>query len=272
MGKVFRFERKTNGLQKINMRDIVIGDSNFVVMAGPCAVENREQLISTAKCVKESGSHFLRGGAFKPRVSPYSFQGLGEEGLELLNEAKKETGLLIITELMDKSDFGLIDRCADIIQVGSRNMHNYSLLKFLGETQKPVMLKRGYSATIEEWLLAAEYIHIYGNSNVILCERGIRTFDNTTRFTLDLGAVALIKSFTNYPVFVDPSHGSGMRELVGPLAKAAVVVGADGLLIEVHTDPDQALSDGKQSLSCEDFSRLMDELNPICSLVGKKLM
>ncbi|MBI3319283.1 MAG: 3-deoxy-7-phosphoheptulonate synthase, partial [Candidatus Omnitrophica bacterium] len=224
-----------------------VGGKEVVIMAGPCSVENRHMLLTTAKAVKRGGAHILRGGAFKPRTSPYSFQGLGEEGLKYLREAGDATGLKVVTELMDARDIELIEKYADMIQIGARNMQNFNLLKEAGQSHKPVLLKRGLSATITEFLLAAEYIVSQGNFNVILCERGIRTFEDQTRFTLDLNAVPVIKKLSHLPVVVDPSHGTGQWEFVGPMAKAAVAAGADGLIIEVHPNPETALSDGPQS-------------------------
>ncbi|WP_142414969.1 3-deoxy-7-phosphoheptulonate synthase [Hathewaya massiliensis] len=246
-----------------------IGGSNFGVIAGPCSVESREQIVAIAKEVKESGAGFLRGGAFKPRTSPYSFQGLGCDGLELLLEAKKETGLPIVTEIMSTDYIDIFEEKVDVIQVGARNMQNFELLKALGKTRKPILLKRGSSATIEELLMASEYILAGGNENVILCERGIRTFENFTRNTLDLSAVVALKSLTHLPVIVDPSHGAGLWWMVEPLSKAAVAVGADGLIIEVHNDPENALCDGNQSLKPKKFSSLMRDLKEIIKIEKK---
>lgn len=237
----------------ININGIKIGGGNFAVIAGPCSVESKEQLCSIAKSVKESGAKLLRGGAFKPRTSPYAFQGLREKGIELLLEAKKETGLPIVTEIMDLSHLDLFED-VDVIQVGARNMQNFELLKELGRTKKPVLLKRGLSSTISELLMSAEYIMAGGNEKVILCERGIRTFETATRNTLDLSAVPLLKSLTHLPVIVDPSHASGIAKLVKPLSAAAAVCGADGLMIEVHNDPAHALCDGAQSITPEAFA------------------
>ncbi len=236
-----------------------IGGGTLTLMAGPCSVENEEQIIAVAKAVKAAGATLLRGGAFKPRTSPYSFQGLGEDGLRLLLLAKKETGLPIVTEIMDVSQLPLFDD-VDIIQVGTRNMQNYNLLKVLGEQEKPVMIKRGMSSTYEEWLMSAEYVMAGGNRNVILCERGIRTFETYTRNTLDLSAIPVLRRLTHLPIIVDPSHAAGDASLVAPLASAAVAGGADGLLVEVHNDPEHALSDGKQSLRPEAFGRLAKNL------------
>ena len=248
-----------------------IGGNNISVIAGPCAVESRDQLIETAHEVKKAGAHLLRGGAFKPRSSPYSFQGLGEEGLHILAQAKRETGLPIVTEVMDQHMIPLVNQYADVIQVGARNMQNYALLQALGELDKPVLLKRGMMSTIEELLMAAEYILSHGNKNIILCERGIRTFETSTRNTLDISAVPVIKQLSHLPVIVDPSHGTGKWELVEPLSKAAVAAGADGLMIEVHPDPIHALSDGVQSLKPQKFQQLMDGIKPIASALGKTI-
>jgi 3-deoxy-7-phosphoheptulonate synthase len=256
----------------VEVGDVKIGGDELVVMAGPCAVESREQLMTAAKQVKESGGQILRGGAFKPRTSPHSFQGLKEQGLKYLAEAREETGLKIVTELLDSTDIELVDQYTDILQIGSRNMQNYGLLKKLGELDTPVMLKRGYAATIKEWLLAAEYIITHGNPNVILCERGIRTFETATRYTMDLNAIALIKEKTNLPVIIDPSHGTGRRSLVGPLAKAGISVGADGIMMEVHPNPDDALCDGDQSLTLAGYDQLMKELDSLAKTFSKTLV
>ncbi|NPV54481.1 MAG: 3-deoxy-7-phosphoheptulonate synthase [Firmicutes bacterium] len=253
----------------INVDGVEIGGPEIAVIAGPCAVESREQLLETACAIKSIGCKILRGGAYKPRTSPYSFQGLEEEGLRLLAEAKKETGLKIVTEVLDAQDVELVSSYTDIMQVGTRNMQNFKLLKALGRLGKPVVLKRGLSATIEEWLMAAEYIMVEGNPNVILCERGIRTFELYTRNTLDLSAVALVKQLSHLPVIVDPSHGTGRRDLVPPMAKAAVVAGADGLLIEAHIHPDEALSDGAQSLDMEGLERVLSELEDVARVAGR---
>jgi 3-deoxy-7-phosphoheptulonate synthase len=250
----------------IQVGDVSIGDGGFVVMAGPCSVEGREQLMSTAEAVAASGARILRGGAYKPRTSPYDFQGLAEEGLKLLAEARKRTGLKVITEVLDTEDVELVAEYADILQIGARNMQNFALLKKLGEVSKPVMLKRGLSATIKEFLLSAEYIVTHGNPNVMLCERGIRTFETATRNTLDIAAVPLLNELTHLPVIIDPSHATGKRSLVRPLAKAAVAVGADGLMAEVHPRPEEAWSDGPQSLRFEEFASMMRELRPYIDL------
>ncbi|PKL52093.1 MAG: 3-deoxy-7-phosphoheptulonate synthase [Nitrospira bacterium HGW-Nitrospira-1] len=256
---------------EISVRGVVIGGRKIPVMAGPCAVENRTVLTSIAEKVKAGGASFLRGGAFKPRTSPYSFQGLGEEGLKYLAEAREKTGLPIITECMDPRDLDVIVKYADIIQIGARNMQNFRLLLEVGSTQKPVMLKRGLSSTIKEWLMSAEYIMSRGNHQVMLCERGIRTFETATRNTLDLSAVPVLKQLTHLPVVVDPSHGTGKRDLVATMAKAAVAAGADALIIEVHTNPEEAMSDGDQSLKPDQFAKLMQELRPIALAVGREI-
>jgi 3-deoxy-7-phosphoheptulonate synthase len=255
----------------INVRGTRIGGKKICVIAGPCAVENKRTLMSIAEKVKKAGASFIRGGAFKPRTSPYSFQGLGEEGLKYLAEARERTGLPVVTELMDPRDLEVVQKYADIIQVGARNMQNFRLLLEIGLSDKPVILKRGLSATIKEWLMAAEYIMSRGNHKVILCERGIRTFETATRNTLDLSAVPVLKQLTHLPVIVDPSHGVGKWNLVSPMAKAAVAAGADGLLIEVHTKPEEALSDGEQSLKPDAFEQLMSELQPIAKAVGREI-
>ena len=250
---------------------VKVGGKQITVMAGPCSVETREQIIGVAEDVKQMGAAILRGGAFKPRTSPYSFQGLQETGLDLLKEAKAVTGLPIITEIMSADKIERFVEDVDVIQVGARNMQNFELLKELGKTDKPILLKRGLSATIEEWLMSAEYIMAGGNDNVILCERGIRTFENYTRNTLDLSAIPAVKKLSHLPVVVDPSHAAGMWWMVEPLAKAAVAVGADGLIIEVHNDPEHALCDGAQSLKPERFGRLMQDLKIIAGAVGREL-
>ncbi len=250
---------------------LTVGEKQIIVMAGPCSVENEKLLVEIAKKVKQAGATVLRGGAFKPRTSPYSFQGLGEKGLKCLAQAKKETGLLIVTELMDTRDMDLLEKYADIIQVGARNMQNFNLLKMVGRSRKPVLLKRGISATIKELLMSAEYILSEGNFNVLLCERGIRTFEEYTRFTLDISAVGAIKTLSHLPVIVDPSHATGRWGLVASCAKAAVAAGCDGLLIEVHPNPEEALSDGTQSLLPENFSSLMQDLKKVAAAVGRKI-
>ncbi|MDP3722202.1 MAG: 3-deoxy-7-phosphoheptulonate synthase [Candidatus Omnitrophota bacterium] len=255
----------------ISIGGVKIGGKELVVMAGPCSVENRQMLLATAKAVKRAGAQVLRGGAFKPRTSPYSFQGLGEEGLKYLREAGDATGLKVVTELMDVREIELVEKYADIIQIGARNMQNFELLKEAGQSHKAVLLKRGLSATITEFLLAAEYIVSQGNFNVILCERGIRAFEDQTRFTLDLAAVPVIEKLSHLPVVVDPSHATGHWDLVEPMAKAAVAGGADGLMIEVHPNPEAALSDGPQSLLPERFAHLMKELKKVAKVVGRSL-
>ena len=266
---VSRESQKENTV--VEVAGIRIGGKEIVVMAGPCAVESREQLTSTARHVKAGGASVLRGGAFKPRTSPYSFQGLGDEGLKLLGEAKAETGLPVISEVMDTRQVEMVAKYADILQIGSRNMQNFPLLKEAGEYQIPVLLKRGMMATIDEYLYAAEYILSRGNSSVILCERGIRTFESSTRFTLDLNAIPILKSKTHLPVIVDPSHGTGERWLVPSMAKAAIAAGADGLLMEVHHHPEDALCDGAQALYPEGFDSLMKELDRVALAVGRSL-
>lgn len=250
---------------------IKIGAKKVVVMAGPCSVENERLLITIAKKVKIAGATVLRGGAFKPRTSPYAFQGLGLKGLKYLAEAKRETGLRIITELMDIRDLDLLLKYADIIQIGARNMQNFNLLKEVGKTRKPVLLKRGMANTIKELLMSAEYILAEGNFNVILCERGIRTFEDATRFTLDVSAVPVVKNLSHLPIIIDPSHATGKWSLVGPCARAGVASGADGLIIEVHPNPEQALSDGEQSLYPENFEKLMGELKKVAEAVGREI-
>lgn len=256
---------------KIRIGELLMGGDNLVVMAGPCSVESREQLLEIAHAIKAAGGHILRGGAYKPRTLPYSFQGLGEEGLKILAEARSETGLPIVTEVMSPEDVELVEAYTDILQIGSRNMQNFSLLKRVGRAEKPVLLKRGMSATIEEWLGCAEYVLNEGNREVILCERGIRTYETITRNTLDVSAVPILKQLSDLPVIVDPSHGTGIRSLVTPMAKAGVAAGADGLLIEVHSHPEKALSDGDQSLRPLEFVDLMREIAHIARAVGKGL-
>ncbi|ETI88221.1 3-deoxy-7-phosphoheptulonate synthase [Clostridium butyricum] len=255
----------------VDVNGVKIGGKKIAVIAGPCSVESEEQIVEIAKEVKELGANFLRGGAFKPRTSPYAFQGLKYEGLELLKKAKAKTGLPIVTELMSPYDIETFVENVDVIQVGARNMQNFDLLKELGKTNKPILLKRGLSATIEEWLMSAEYIMAGGNENVILCERGIRTFETYTRNTLDLSAVPAVKKLSHLPVVIDPSHSAGKYWMVEPLAKAAVAVGADGLIIEVHNDPANALCDGPQSIKPEKFAKLMEELRVIAGAVGREI-
>ncbi|MEW6601201.1 MAG: 3-deoxy-7-phosphoheptulonate synthase [Nitrospirota bacterium] len=255
----------------IKIGNNVIGGRKIQVMAGPCAVENLPTILQIARSVKKAGAAFIRGGAFKPRTSPYSFQGLGEEGLKILAEVRKQTGMPVVTELMDPRDIGVILKYADIIQIGARNMQNFRLLQEVGSHNKPVLLKRGLSATVKELLMAAEYIMSQGNNRVILCERGIRTFETATRNTLDLNAVPVLKKLTHLPVLVDPSHGAGKWDLVAPMAKAAVAAGADALMIEVHSKPEEAMSDGEQSLKPEKFSALMKELKAVAKAVGRTI-
>ena len=249
--------------------DVRIGGDEVIVMAGPCAAETEEQVAATAAAVKRAGAKVLRGGAFKPRSSPYAFQGLGEDGLRMLRSAASQHDLQLVSEVMDVGQIELVGRYADIFQVGARNMQNFTLLRELGHARKPVLLKRGISATIEEWLLSAEYVLSGGNTDVILCERGIRTFENATRNTLDLSAIPVVKKLSHLPIVVDPSHGTGRRDNVVPMARAAIAAGADGLLVEVHCDPDRALSDGAQSLYPEQFEHLMAELRIIAPAIGR---
>lgn len=255
----------------IQIGNATVGGTDLWVTAGPCSVEGRELLLESARLVKEGGAHALRAGAFKPRSSPYSFQGLGETGLQYLAEAREQTGLPIVTEVMDTRDVELVASYADVLQIGTRNMQNFSLLKAVGQTNKPVLLKRGMSATIEEWLMAAEYIMSEGNHNVILCERGIRTFETATRNTLDLSAVVVAKSLTHLPVVVDPSHGVGKRDFVVAMARAAVAAGADGILVEVHQRPDEAKSDAAQTIGPEAFHQMMHEIAAIAEVLGRRV-
>jgi 3-deoxy-7-phosphoheptulonate synthase len=251
--------------------DVRIGGDEVIVMAGPCSAETEEQVFTTAAAVKKAGAKVLRGGAFKPRSSPYSFQGLGEEGLRMLRAAADQHNMKLVSEVMDVSQIDVVGRYSDIYQVGARNMQNFTLLRELGRARKPVLLKRGIAATIEEWLLSAEYILAGGNNDVILCERGIRTFESYTRNTLDISAIPVVKKRSHLPIVVDPSHGTGRRDKVAPMARAAVAAGADGLLIEVHCDPDHALSDGAQSLFPAQFDRLMAELRIIAPAIGRSI-
>lgn len=263
-------KRETNNDNTvIRVGDAVIGASDLVIMAGPCAIEDREQYLTAALELKRAGVQVLRGGAFKPRTSPYAFQGLAGDGLEILREARRYTGLAVVSEVMDTRDVETVAAACDILQIGSRNMQNFILLKEVGRAGIPVLLKRGLSATIEEWLMAAEYILAEGNDRVILCERGIRTFETHTRNTLDISAIPAVKHLSHLPVIVDPSHAAGRWGMVAPLAKGAVAAGADGLLIEVHPDPATALCDGGQSLTLENFTRLMEELEPVATAVGR---
>ena len=256
----------------IHVNDIQIGGGVFVVFAGPCSVESREQVLTTAAGIKSGGGHFFRGGAFKPRTSPYSFQGMGEEGLKLLSDARTQTGLPIITELMSIDTVDLISQYSDIIQIGARNMQNFSLLKALGSTKRPIFLKRGLCATLEELLMSAEYIMSEGNYNVMLCERGIRTYEKAYRNTLDLNAIPTLKQMTHLPIIVDPAHGTGRVDLVTPMAKAAIAAGADGIMVEVHPKPEEAFSDGQQSFTIPQFKQMMDELKPFIEAAGKRLV
>jgi 3-deoxy-7-phosphoheptulonate synthase len=255
----------------IEVRGRRIGDGFFGLIAGPCSVETREQTLETARAVAEAGASVLRGGAFKPRSSPYAFQGLGLKGLEILAEAREETGLPIVTELLDPRDVEAVAEVADVIQIGARNMHNFNLLAEVGRVSRPVLLKRAPSATVEELLMAAEYVAKEGNERVILCERGIKTFERSTRFTLDLSAVPVLKRETHLPVIVDPSHAAGRSDLVLPLARAAVAVGADGVMIEVHPQPEDALCDGPQQIRLGEFGRVADEIRTLVALMGKSI-
>ena len=261
--------RPENSIIKIN--DVEIGGDEIVVMAGPCSVESREQIEHLAAAVKKSGAKILRGGAFKPRSSPYSFQGLGEEGLKLLRQAADRNDLLVVSEVMDRSKIDVVVAYSDILQVGARNMQNYDLLRELGKVRKPILLKRGMSATIEETLMSAEYIMAGGNYDVIFCERGIRTFENYTRNTMDISAIPVIQKLSHLPIIADPSHGTGIREKVAPMARAAVAAGAHGLMIEVHHEPENALSDGAQSLYPEQFEQLIRECKIIAKAIGKRI-
>jgi len=255
----------------IKIKDVVIGGDEVVVIAGPCSVESEEQIMIIAELVKKSGVKILRGGAFKPRSSPYSFQGLGEEGLRLLRKAADEYGLLVITEVLENSMIDLVYKYTDIFQVGARNMQNYSLLKELGSAKKPVMLKRGLSATVEDWLMSAEYILSNGNPEVFLCERGIRTFETYTRNTFDISAIPVVHKRSHLPVFADPSHATGLRDKVIPMARAAVAAGADGLMVEVHHDPEKALSDGPQALLPHQFEEMMQQIRLIANVIGRTM-
>jgi len=256
----------------IDVGGVKVGGRAIVVMAGPCSVESKDQILETAHAVKKAGASFLRGGAWKPRTSPYEFQGLREEGLKLLALARQETGLKVITEVMSTDTLPLVAEYADVLQVGARNMQNYSLLERLGEVKKPVMLKRGLSGTIREWLMAAEYIVAKGNPNVMLCERGIRTFETATRNTLDINAIPVVKSLSHLPVIVDPSHGIGIRKHVAAIARAGVAAGADGIMIEVHPKPEKALSDGHQSLTIPEFQELMRQVRVIALAIERPVM
>ena len=267
--KANRMFHPHNSIVKVGNSEI--GGNKIAMIAGPCSVESEEQLTFVAEEVKKLGANFLRGGAFKPRTSPYSFQGLKYDGLELLKIAREKTGLPIVTEIMSPYDIEIFERDVDVIQVGARNMQNFDLLNELGKTTKPILLKRGLSATIEEWLMSAEYIMAGGNENVILCERGIRTFETYTRNTLDLSAIPAIKKLSHLPVIVDPSHATGKRFMISPLAKAAIAVGADGLIIEVHNNPEKALCDGPQSIRPDHYDTLVQELRAIAAAVGREI-
>ena len=255
----------------VDVAGFPVGGETLAIMAGPCSVESYDQLYDIAVKVKEAGAQFLRGGAFKPRTSPYDFQGLGLEGLKILRKVGEKTGLRVVTEIVDKDDIDMVSEYADLLQVGARNMQNFQMLKALGKAKKPVLFKRGLSATISEWLNAAEYIVSGGNGNIIFCERGIRTYENYTRNTMDLNAVAALKELTHFPIIADPSHGTGRWQLVRPLARASVAVGADGLIVEVHCNPELALSDGDQSLIPQKFDMLMDEVRQIAPAVGRRI-
>ncbi|MHB8906181.1 MAG: 3-deoxy-7-phosphoheptulonate synthase [Melioribacteraceae bacterium] len=255
----------------IKIKDVEIGGNKIAMIAGPCSVENEDQIFRLAKVVAKSGAKFLRGGAFKPRTSPYSFQGLGEEGLKLMRAAADENKLLVVTEVMQIDQIELIDKYTDVFQLGARNMQNFSLLKELGKVTKPVMVKRGIAATIEEWLMSAEYLLSGGNKNVFFCERGIRTFENYTRNTFDLSAIPVVHKKSHLPIIADPSHATGMRDQVPPMARAAVAAGADGIMIEIHDDPENALSDGPQALLPETYLKLMEELRLIATAIGRTL-
>ncbi|MDR4498929.1 MAG: 3-deoxy-7-phosphoheptulonate synthase [Candidatus Scalindua sp.] len=256
---------------EIRINNKILGGKKIGVIAGPCAVENQDQILFIAEGVKKAGAIALRGGAFKPRSSPYSFQGLGEEGLEYLARAREKTGLAIVTEILSSEHIKLVSSYADVLQVGTRNMSNFLLLQAVGESKKPVILKRGMSATLDEFLLAGEYILSHGNPNVILCERGIRTFETHTRFTLSLSVVPELKRLTHLPVIVDPSHGTGVRDLVRPMSKGAVAVGADGLILEVHPDPEKSFVDGPQAITIEEFAKLMEETKAVANAIGREM-
>jgi 3-deoxy-7-phosphoheptulonate synthase len=266
---VSRDAKDTNTVIKFPNSDATIGGRELAVVAGPCSIESREQTFAVAERVSRAGARFFRGGAYKPRTSPYSFQGLAEEGLKIMAEVREQFGMLIVTEAVDNESLELVDEYADMIQIGARNMQNFSLLKRAGRARKPVLLKRGIAATLEELLMAAEYIMSEGNYNVALCERGVRTFADHTRNTLDLSVVPAVQRLSHLPILVDPSHGTGKRNKVIPLSRAAAAVGADGLMIEVHHDPDKALSDGPQSLYPDQFDQLMDEVRQIAGVLGR---
>ena len=266
---VSREFKKENTLIRVN--GVTIGGKKIVIMAGPCSIEGREMLMAIGKSVKSSGAAILRGGAYKPRTSPYSFQGMGKEGLELLKEAKHLLKMPVVTEIMDTKDIDLISDYTDIFQVGARNMQNFSLLKELGSTNKPILLKRGLAATIKELLMSAEYIASKGNDKIILCERGIRTFETETRNTLDLNAIPVIKKLTHLPIIVDPSHGTGRRDIVATMSMAAIAAGADGIIVEVHQQPEKALSDGEQSLKPDEFKQMVKAIDRIARAIGRSI-
>ena len=270
MNLVSREIHPENTIIKIDGKEIV-GGKKLMMIAGPCSVESEEQILTIARALKESGVEFLRGGAFKPRTSPYDFQGLKEEGLKLLKKARDETGMKIVSEITSTDDIELFDKYVDIIQIGSRNMQNFDLLRKVGKLNKPILLKRGLSATIEEWLMAAEYIMSEGNQNVILCERGIRTYETSTRNTLDLSAVPVVKNLTHLPIIVDPSHAAGKRDLIEPLSRAAIAVGCDGLIIEVHNDPDNALSDSAQQITPKTYAKIQNNLKRVAESVDRNI-
>ena len=263
-GRTFRSENTV-----IDIKGVKIGGNDIVVMAGPCSIESKNQIFEIARIVKEGGAKILRGGAFKPRTSPYSFQGLGEEGLKYIRDAADKYELLVVTEVMDSSQIGLVSSYADILQIGARNMQNYNMLKDIGKVRTPVLLKRGMAATIEELIMSAEYIMLGGNHQVILCERGIRSFENYTRFTMDISAIPVVKKLSHLPIIADPSHGTGRRDKVIPMARAAIAAGADGILVEVHNNPESALSDGAQSLYPHQFFQLMEELRVIVNAIKR---
>ena len=282
MSEIERITRESNAFKLVSrefhqedtvikVNGVTIGGKKIIMMAGPCSVENEFQVLETAKAVKKSGAHVLRGGAYKPRTSVYSFQGLGEDGLKILAKAKEETGLPIVTEIMSQEKVKLVAEYADILQIGCRNMQNYDLLMEVGKTNKPVVLKRGFNSTLQEFLLSAEYIMSQGNSQIILCERGIRTFETMTRNTLDISAVPILKKLSHLPVMVDPSHATGKRFLILPMSRAAIAVGADVIMIEVHHQPDKALCDGAQSLPPEEFENVMKGIKPIVQCMGREI-
>ncbi|HWQ43151.1 MAG TPA: 3-deoxy-7-phosphoheptulonate synthase [Desulfosporosinus sp.] len=272
MNLIARRNKEQQETTTVRVGDVIIGGPQLVVIAGPCAIESYEQLLSTALEVQRLGATMLRGGAYKPRTSPYSFRGKGETGLEILSQIKALTGLPVVTEVMDARDIERVAEVADMFQIGSRNMQNYTLLTEIGKTKRPVLLKRGLAATIEEWIYAAEYILSEGNDQVVLCERGIRTFGTYTRNTVDITAIPALKELTHLPVFLDPSHGTGRWSLVSPVALAGIAAGADGLMIEVHPQPDLALSDGEQSLNFEHFAELMERVVPVAKAVGREII